>query len=210
MRRAILFLLIFLPSGLRVMCYRRFFRWRIGRGVKIGLSYLDCTDLKIGDSVRIGHFNSFRKTRKLTIGAETFIGSFNQLSGSGTYYENFPCTVTIGRKCFIMSRHFIDSSGTVTIHDGVTLAGRDTQIWSHSQVMQDEMPQLAPITVEIGADAYIGARATLVGCKLPSKALVGAGSVVTKDFTDIHDRVLIAGNPAKVVKTYPRDAGAQL
>jgi len=72
------------------------------------------------------------------------------------------------------------------------------------------MPQLAPITVEIGADAYIGARATLVGCKLPSKALVGAGSVVTKDFADIHDRVLIAGNPAKVVKTYPRDASAQL
>jgi acetyltransferase-like isoleucine patch superfamily enzyme len=201
MRSAVLFLLMFLPSGLRVICYRSFFRWRIGRGVKIGFSYIDCAELEIGDNVHIGHFNVFRKTRKLTIGNETFIGSFNQISGSGTYYDNFPCAVSIGRRCFIMSRHFIDSSGIVTIDNGVTLAGRDTQVWSHSQVMENE-PQLAPLTVEIGGDTYVGARATLVGCKIPPKAVVGAGSVVTKDFSDVHDRVLIAGNPGKVVKNY--------
>jgi acetyltransferase-like isoleucine patch superfamily enzyme len=206
LRRAVLCLLMCIPCVLRIPCYRRLFGWRIGRRVRIGFSYIDCTELEIGDEVWIGHLNNFRSTRKLTIGKGCFISNLNQISGSGTHYSDFPCTVAIGENAHIMSRHFIDSSGTIRIARDVTLAGRDTHIWSHTRVISNGQPQLAPTEVVIGPGSYIGARSTLVGCRLPARAVVGAGSVVTKDFSDISDQVLIAGNPAKVVKTYPTEA----
>ena len=52
--------------------------------------------------------------------------------------------------------------------------------------------------VEVGEGAKLGANATLLsGVKIGSNSLIGAGSVVTKD---VPDNVVVAGNPAKVVK----------
>jgi serine acetyltransferase len=36
----------------------------------------------------------------------------------------------------------------------------------------------------------------LIGAKLPSGAVVAAGSVVAKDFSSAGDKILLAGNPA--------------
>lgn len=53
--------------------------------------------------------------------------------------------------------------------------------------------------VEIGSDVWVGGGAiVLPGVRIGSRAVIGAGSVVTRD---VPEGVLAAGNPARVLKT---------
>jgi len=202
MRKVMLVVAVLLPQSLKQWVYRSLFHWKIGRGVRIGYSYLDGADVDLGDSVRIGHFNIVRGVRRFSVGPGTYIANFNEFFGDGGYYETFSSRLEVGAGVNFMSHHFIDVAGTVTIGDRATIGGRDTHFWSHTRSLQNGVPQLEPTQVQIGADVYVGARATLVGCRIPDGAVVGAGSVVTKDFPAEAQRLLIAGNPAAVRKRY--------
>ena len=59
--------------------------------------------------------------------------------------------------------------------------------------------QLAPATTSIGNDVWIGQNAILLpGCQqVGNGAIIGAGSVVTKN---VPDYAIVAGNPAKVIR----------
>jgi acetyltransferase-like isoleucine patch superfamily enzyme len=52
------------------------------------------------------------------------------------------------------------------------------------------------LDVTVGAGAWVGAHATIVGVRVGSGAVVGAGAVVT---TDIPDLAIAVGAPARVV-----------
>lgn len=53
--------------------------------------------------------------------------------------------------------------------------------------------------IRIGSDSWIGAGAiVLCGVTIGSGSVVGAGSVVTRD---VPDHVLVAGNPAQIIRT---------
>lgn len=56
-------------------------------------------------------------------------------------------------------------------------------------------PRTRPVTV--GSYAWIGSGAIIVGAAIGAGAVVGAGSVVV---SDVPDRVVVAGNPARVVR----------
>jgi maltose O-acetyltransferase len=52
--------------------------------------------------------------------------------------------------------------------------------------------------VEIGSDVWVGGGAIILpGVRIGSKAVIGAGSVVTKD---IPEAVFAAGNPCRVIR----------
>jgi maltose O-acetyltransferase len=56
--------------------------------------------------------------------------------------------------------------------------------------------------IEIGADVWVGGGALiLAGVRIGSRAVIGAGSVVTRD---IPEGVFAAGNPCRVVKDLPQ------
>jgi len=85
------------------------------------------------------------------------------------------------------------------IHVGEnTLIASRVTIMSHDHCKRvDGQPLLAD--VYIGKNCFIAVGATIVpGVKIGDEVIVGAGAVVTKD---VPSNTIVAGNPAKVIKT---------
>jgi acetyltransferase-like isoleucine patch superfamily enzyme len=203
MRSILLLFPLLLPGPLKRAWYRFVLGWRVGRRVRIGFSYLDAREVDLGDGVYIGHFNVMRSVGRFVVGRNTHISNFNTFSGNSYTAPGWLRSIVIGDGCYVMSHHFFDVGGEIVVGPDATLAGRDTQLWTHTVELVNGKPKLIPLALRIGAGCYIGARSTLLYCTLPDGCLVGAGSVVTRSFEPAYGRLLIAGNPASVRKTYP-------
>ena len=202
-----------LPSFLKRPLYRLLFGYRIGRGVKIGLTLLDAGECVIQDNVSIGHLNVVIGVKKLFIGDHARIGHLNILRGGdeiniGRYAEilrlneinSIPDPVvvnpvdprfTLGAGSVITASHKIDFTDRVTIGQRTILGGRNSSLWTHNR--QRTLP------IEIGDYVYIGSEIRMApGSGLPSRCIVGIGSVITKKLTG--EMQLIAGVPARAVK----------
>ena len=139
-------------------------------------------NVKIGDGTNIWHFVQIRKNAK--------IGK-NCIIGKGVYVG---LNVEIGDNCKIQN--------FATIYKGVTI-GKDVFIGPHVCFTNDIHPRaflwdesrLVKTLVKDGAS--IGANATIIaGVTIGKYAMIGAGSVVTKD---VPDYSLVVGNPGKIV-----------
>ena len=102
--------------------------------------------------------------------------------------------VTVGNSCAIEAFTFIPSG--VTIEDEVFIG-------PHVCFTNDKQPRAVnpgweTISTIIKKGASIGAGSVILcGVTIGEKAMVAAGSVVTKD---VAEKTLVAGNPAKSVK----------
>jgi len=97
---------------------------------------------------------------------------------------------------------YIEGSGGVRIKKR-TIIGPNLMLVSSSHNIDPDCPfqasgkTLKP--VEIGEDAWIGGNVCiLAGVRVGDRAVVGAGSVVTKD---VPPGTLVAGNPARIVRS---------
>jgi acetyltransferase-like isoleucine patch superfamily enzyme len=93
-------------------------------------------------------------------------------------------------------------SGGIRIGDRCLIGGRDSQCWTHFFDSRDGIARIEWRELAIADRCYIGARATLLYCKIPSDSVVGAGAVVTKDFSTEGPGLLLAGNPAEIKKRF--------
>lgn len=147
-------------------------------------------DVKLGENVKIF---AFVNLYGCTIGDNTKIGTFVEIQKG----------VVIGKNCKISSHTFICEG--VTIEDGVfighgvtfinDLYPRATTEEGSLQTEQDwkVIPTLVKKRASIGSGATI-----LAGVTIGEEAIVGAGSVVTRD---VPPRTVVAGNPARVLRT---------
>lgn len=213
MRLMVLALLAVLPSVLSLPLYRLLFGYRIGRGVRIGLTLLDARECLIGDRVRIGHLNAVIGVGRLVIGDHVNVGHLNVIRGGtlvdlGRYSEihrlnvinSIPepdivttadPTFVLGPGSIIVAGHKIDFTDRVEIGRRTILGGRNSSIWTHNR--QRTLP------VSIGSLAYVGSEIRVSpGGTIPSRCIVGIGSVVAGEL--IGENCMIAGVPAKVMK----------
>jgi acetyltransferase-like isoleucine patch superfamily enzyme len=212
-RLMVLALIAVLPSFLKRLCYRWFFGYQIGKRVKIGLSLIDARECKIAEDTHIGHFNVVIGVEKLTMGDHVRIGHLNIFRGGneislGRYAEvirlneinSIPDPIVVnptdprfllGDGSIIAANHKIDFTDRVEIGRRSILGGRNSSLWTHNR--QRTMP------IQIGSFVYIGSEIRIApGGALPSRSIVGIGSVITRKITE--ENSLIAGVPAKVIK----------
>jgi acetyltransferase-like isoleucine patch superfamily enzyme len=146
-------------------------------------------DVKLGENVRLSKFINLYGCE---IGDETKIGAFVEIQKNAR----------VGRRCKISSHTFICEG--VTIEDNVFIGHgvmftNDTypRATSPDGKLQTEADWKVERTV-VKQGASIGTGATILPktC-IGENAVVGAGSVVTKD---VPANAIIAGNPARVLR----------
>ncbi|HXT10435.1 MAG TPA: acyltransferase [Candidatus Angelobacter sp.] len=151
-------------------------------------------DVKLGKGVRIFGFTNLYGCE---IGDDTKIGTFVEIQKGAR----------VGNRCKISSHTFIcegvELEDEVFIGHNVTFVNdlfpRATN--GNGALKNDADWKCVPTRVKRGAS--IGSGATLLcGITIGERALVGAGSVVTKDVPAF---AVVAGNPARVIKQLPRD-----
>ena len=104
--------------------------------------------------------------------------------------------VKIGRNVVINSDCLMMAAGGITIEDEVMIAANAQLISNNHDLDNRWIITCKP--VRICRRAWIGAGATILpGVTIGENAVVGAGSVVTKD---VEANTIVAGNPAKVIK----------
>lgn len=164
------------------------FSENIGKNFYIGkrLRINKCKYLKVGNNCRIGNdcrisfFNSFygqEYNPKLEIGNNAYLGD----------YLTFLCAdeVSIGDNVLMASY--------------ITITSENHGIDPEDERGYAKQP-LVGKKVYIKDGAWIGEHVIILpGVEIGNKAIVAAGSVVTKN---VSDYTIVAGNPARVIKRY--------
>ena len=120
-------------------------------------------------------------------------GSYVAAPIQGTCFDQ----VKIGKRVFVNSNILLMARGGIVIEDDVQIAANVQLLTNNHDPYNRSILTCKPIYVRKGA--WIGAGATVVpGIEIGKHAIVGAGSVVTKD---VPDYAVVVGNPAKQIKT---------
>ena len=146
-------------------------------------------DVKLGKKVKI---HDFVNLYGCEIGDNSTIGPFVEIQKG----------VRIGKNCKIQSHTFICEG--VTIEDNAFVGHNVTFIndlyprstTTEGKLQTEEDWTVVPTLVKRGAS--IGSSSTLLcGVTVGEKAIVGAGSVVTKD---VPSNTIVAGNPSRILR----------
>lgn len=149
-------------------------------------------DISVRDDVQFGVGVRIVRPANLygcSLGDGVFVGPFTEIQsevviGARTTVQShaFICSlVTIGNDCFI-------SHGAMFINDDFKVGHRafgDKSLW-RSTVVEDGV--------------HIGTHATIMPVRICAGSVIGAGAVVT---TDIVERGIYAGNPARLLRPLP-------
>ena len=147
-------------------------------------------NVKVGKNVSIF---SFVNAYECSIGDDSKIGAFVEIQRG----------VVIGKNCKISSHSFlcegVHIEDNVFIGHGVMFTNDLFPRATNSDGSQQPETDWKVIETHVKKGASIGSNATILcGITIGENALIGAGSVVTKD---VSANTIVAGNPARVIKT---------
>jgi UDP-2-acetamido-3-amino-2,3-dideoxy-glucuronate N-acetyltransferase len=143
-------------------------------------------DVELGEGVIIFD-SSLVNLFGCSIGSGTFVGPFVEITRGAK----------IGRNCKIESHAFI--CDRVELADGV-FVGHGVMFTNDLYPTALTLRQVSRLPTFVGEYASLGSNATIIGgIRIGSGAVIGAGSVVTRD---IPNYAIAAGNPARVLRSF--------
>ncbi len=149
-------------------------------------------DVRIGQNVRLAKFINLYGCE---IGDESKIGAFVEIQKNAK----------VGKRCKISSHTFIcegvEIEDNVFIGHGVTFINDSyPRATTEAGGLQTESDWVVEKTL-VRRGASIGSGATILSkVEIGENAIIGAGSVVTRD---VPPNVIVAGNPAKILRSVP-------
>jgi acetyltransferase-like isoleucine patch superfamily enzyme len=152
--------------------------------------------LSIGDDVKLGKdvkLSKFINLYGCEVGDNTKIGAFVEIQKNAR----------VGKNCKISSHTFVCEGVTIEDevfvgHGVVFINDAYPRATSASGELQEQGQDWKVEATLVKKGASIGSGATILSkVTIGERAIVGAGSVVTKS---VPDRAIVAGNPAKVLR----------
>ena len=206
MKKIFALLILFFPWKIRRFIYQKVFGYQIHSTSYIGFSIIFPNELVMGEHTSIGSLNVCKNIKKVQLDSYATIGSLNWITGFPTNLQHTGhFSKEIGRvpsllmkeHSAITSRHLIDCTNTISIGAFTTIAGAGSQFLTHSINIYEACQESGEIT--IGKYCFLGtACVVLKGSKIPDFSIVGAMSLMNKQFEETH--CVYGGVPAKKLK----------
>lgn len=114
------------------------------------------------------------------------------------FFTDFGKNITLGKNVFINAGCKFQDQGGITIGDNVLIGHNVVIATLNHDFNPENRAAMYPQKVTIGNNVWIGSNSTILpGVTVGDGAIIGAGSVVTKE---VPSNCIVAGNPAKVIR----------
>jgi len=161
---------------------------KLSASSRIGFSIVLAKNIVLDEGAVITHLTFVNDVDRLHMKAHSKIGKSNWITGANSSARMFSdverkCELVLGEHARITSKHHIDCTAGVYIGAFTTIAGLGTRILTHSIDIQSSRQTCNPVC--IGEYCFVGTDAILLmGSSLPDCCVLGAGSVLNKEFSD--------------------------
>lgn len=200
LKKAVLLLVMFLPNKMKIIVLRNLLKADIGKGVYIGLSFIDSNKISIGDYAYLGHLNFVSGLMEFRVGKNSKIGNLNRFTAESNYGGE--ARFIMHQSASLTSRHYFDCSSSIEIGEFSIISGMATQIFTHGINVEINRQELDAVT--IGRNCLIGTRCTILkGAVLPDFCVLGAHSLYNRAF--VEEFSLYGGNPASHRRNLNKD-----
>jgi acetyltransferase-like isoleucine patch superfamily enzyme len=153
-----------------------------------------------GPNTKIVFGNVFRGLVSVRMAEGSTIGQLNWFSTAPTFVGETPeaATLTLGDGAAIVSRHYIDCSGGVTLEQYSIVGGVRSTLLTHQADHLTGLLEFAPIRICQYA-LLNGNNKMVAGAVLPERSITGIGAVVLPGLRE--PARLYAGVPARDIKS---------
>lgn len=157
--------------------------------------YLESYGHSVGENLKIrqGAGIFFGRGSKIRFGSNLVLAESASLFIGGRGTLTIGDNVFIGRRATIVANEAVKIESNTQIAHGVTIIDSD----HHKPSAEPQVETLDHLAspIQIGANCWIGANSIILkGVRIGERAVVGAGSVVSKD---VGAKITVVGNPAR-------------